>query len=121
MDGPVHCYGFPVHRIPHTVNRLPSACYCRCHYIGIERGATSGYNVYMKAKTARPGSAQKKHIQSRRTRVVNVALGFRQAREWEIQQEISMTPGQRQRAAKVLKERFYGCDAPDVRASHVRR
>jgi hypothetical protein len=75
----------------------------------------------MKAKTARPASARQKHIQARRTRVVNVALGFRQAREWEILQEISMTPGQRQRAAKALKKRFYGSDAPDVRASHVRR
>jgi hypothetical protein len=51
-------------------------------------------------------------------RVVNVSQGFRQAREWEIFQELSMTPAQRQRAAKTLKERFYGKKAPDVRETN---
>ncbi len=51
----------------------------------------------------------------RRNRIVHVANGFQEAREWEIQQELSMTPAQRQRAAKQLKERFYGKNAPDVR------
>jgi hypothetical protein len=53
--------------------------------------------------------------------VIHVAHGFDQAREWEILQEITMTPAQRQRVAKALKERFYGRNAPDVRAAHLSR
>lgn len=75
----------------------------------------------MKSKQARPGKAVKKTGETRRSRVVNVAHGFRQAREWEIFQEISMTPGQRQRVAKALKERFYGKNPPDVREAHRSR
>jgi hypothetical protein len=54
-------------------------------------------------------------------RIIHIAHGFDEAREWEIFQEISMTPGQRQRAARALKERFYGMNAPDVRESHPRQ
>lgn len=61
----------------------------------------------MPAKTS--GSAM------RLGRVANVSHGFRQAREWEILQELSMTPAQRQRAARAMKERYYGKNAPDVR------
>lgn len=74
-----------------------------------------GYNHCMRAMKARPGSAPRKRGEARLSRIVHVAHGFKQAREWEILQEVSMTPGQRQRAAKALKERFYGSDAPDVR------
>ncbi|MCU0237742.1 MAG: hypothetical protein MUC72_11785 [Acidobacteria bacterium] len=75
----------------------------------------------MKEKRTRTGQAPKKTEKTRRPRVVNVAHGFQQAREWEILQEIAMTPGQRQRAAKALKERFFGRDAPDVREAHIRQ
>ena len=57
----------------------------------------------------------------RRCRVVNVANSFQEAREWEIQQELAMTPAQRQRAAKELKDRFYGKNAPDVRQAEQNR
>lgn len=53
--------------------------------------------------------------------VIHVAKGFHEAREWEIFQELSMTPAQRQRAAKTLKERYYGKNSPDVRAAHSNR
>jgi len=53
--------------------------------------------------------------------VIHVAHGFDQAREWEILQEITMTPAQRQRAAKALKERFYGKNMPDVREAQRSR
>lgn len=80
----------------------------------------------MEAKKYPPRKALKKNIIStgssmRRQRVVNVSQGFSQAREWEILQEISMTSAQRQRAAKALKERFYGKNPPDVRAAHANR
>jgi hypothetical protein len=48
--------------------------------------------------------------------IVNKAVGFRKAREWDIKQQLSMTPEQRQRAAKELKLRFFGKKSPDVRA-----
>jgi hypothetical protein len=53
-------------------------------------------------------------------RIIHVAHGFDEAREWEILQEISMTPRQRQRVARALKWRFYDRNAPDVRKSHPR-
>ena len=60
-------------------------------------------------------------ISLRENRIVNVANGFREAREWEIQQELSMTPSQRQQAAKALKIRFYGKNTPDVREAQQKR
>jgi hypothetical protein len=57
----------------------------------------------------------------RMRRVIHVAKGFHDAREWEILQELSMTPAQRQRVAKALKERFYGKNPPDVRETHSNR
>lgn len=89
----------------------------------IEQNGAIGYNYYMKAKQGRPGKPAKKPMKTSGAaaclgRVVNVSQGFRQAREWEILQEISLTPGQRQRAARALKERFYGRNAPDVRKAH---
>jgi hypothetical protein len=80
----------------------------------------------MGARKGQPRKALKKNILSnvssmRWQRVVHVSRGFGQAREWEILQEISMTPAQRQRAAKALKERFYGKNPPDVRAAHSSR
>jgi hypothetical protein len=80
----------------------------------------------MGAKKYPSRKALKKNIISTGTsmrlqRVVNVSQGFSQAREWEILQEISMTSAQRQRAAKALKERFYGKNPPDVRAANSNR
>lgn len=57
-------------------------------------------------------------VSLRRCRVVHRSTSFAEAREWEILQELSMTPGQRQRVAKALKERFYGKNPPDVREAH---
>jgi len=57
----------------------------------------------------------------RQNRIIHRAHGFREALEWEILQELSMTPGQRQRAAKALKERFYGKNSPDVREAQRSR
>jgi len=48
-------------------------------------------------------------------RILNISKNARQAAEWDIQQHISMTPEERQEAARILKERVYGKDCPDVR------
>jgi len=53
-------------------------------------------------------------------RIVHIARDFRDAREWDIQQHVSLTPEERQRIAKELRDRVYGTDCPDVREAHPR-
>jgi hypothetical protein len=48
-------------------------------------------------------------------RVANKARGFEAAREWELAQDRAMTPDERRRVAKALRDRVYGTDCPDVR------
>ena len=48
-------------------------------------------------------------------RIVHKSTGFEEAEEWDIEQQIKMTPQQRQDIAKQLKEKYYGTDVPDVR------
>ena len=54
-------------------------------------------------------------------RVVHIAKGFKEADEWDIQQQVSMTPAQRLAAAKELRERVYPADAKDIRACHAKK
>jgi hypothetical protein len=59
-------------------------------------------------------------------RVANKAIGFEEARRWERQQYAEMDPDERRRVAKVLRDRVYGKNCPDVRDAvaglrHVRR
>ncbi|HTS16793.1 MAG TPA: hypothetical protein VMP11_04400 [Verrucomicrobiae bacterium] len=54
-------------------------------------------------------------------RVVHKAKGFKEAEEWDIQQQIAMTPEERLRAAKELRDRVYPANAKDVRACHPNR
>jgi hypothetical protein len=49
-------------------------------------------------------------------RVVHKARDFRAAEEWDIQQQIRMTPRERREIARLLKERVYGRKSKDVRA-----
>lgn len=48
-------------------------------------------------------------------RVIHKAKNHRQAAQWDLVQQVKMTPAQRQSAAKELKKRFYGEKNPDVR------
>ena len=50
-------------------------------------------------------------------RKVNIAKSHMDAEKWDIQQQIQMIPKERQMAAKELKKRFYGNNAPDIRSS----
>ncbi len=54
-------------------------------------------------------------------RVVNIANGFKEAEEWDIKQQISMTPDERFTAANKLKELVYGKNVPDVREWHKKK
>jgi hypothetical protein len=48
-------------------------------------------------------------------RVVHVAHSYSEAEEWDILQNIRMTPEERRRAARELRRRVYGERCPDVR------
>ena len=52
---------------------------------------------------------------ARMERVANKAKGFDAARDWDIAQMAEMTPDERRRVAKALRDRYYGRDCPDVR------
>jgi hypothetical protein len=51
-------------------------------------------------------------------RIVHKARDFKAAAEWDIQQQVRMTPRERREIARQLKERFYDRDSKDVRACH---
>jgi|688.fasta_scaffold1867897_2 hypothetical protein len=48
-------------------------------------------------------------------RIANKARGYDAARAWEIKQYAAMTPDERREVARVLRERVYGKNCPDVR------
>jgi hypothetical protein len=54
-------------------------------------------------------------------RVVNKSKNPREAEDWDIQQQISMSPEERQKAARILKERVYGKDNPDIKEAERNR
>lgn len=54
-------------------------------------------------------------------RIVHKSKSFAEAREWEIEQEVRMTPEERMRAARALKDRAYPPDSRDVRECHRER
>jgi hypothetical protein len=48
-------------------------------------------------------------------RVGHRARGFDLAQQWDIEQYRQMTLAERRRIAKVLRDRFWGTNCPDVR------
>ncbi len=52
-------------------------------------------------------------------RVVHKALSFEDAEEWNVQQQVEMTPQERMAAARELNERVYGTETKDVRESGI--
>ena len=59
--------------------------------------------------------------QSSMKRVYHKSTDFRESEEWNIQQHLSMTPEERQKAAAELRKRVYGEDVPDVREFHRKK
>lgn len=49
-------------------------------------------------------------------RIVHVSHGHQEARRWDVEQQVAMTPEERLRAARELKDRAFPSDAKDVRA-----
>jgi len=50
-------------------------------------------------------------------RVVHKSKSFKEADEWDVRQQLAMTPQQRIDAARALRLRVYG-RAKDIRACH---
>ena len=48
-------------------------------------------------------------------REAHKARSFAEADQWDLQQQWAMTPDERFEVARVLRERAYGTDVPDVR------
>jgi len=48
-------------------------------------------------------------------RTFNKAANHKEAKMWDILQQIKMTQRQRQKVAYELKKRFYGSNLPDVK------
>lgn len=48
-------------------------------------------------------------------RVAHKSHSFAEAAEWDIRQQLEMTPEERQAVARALRERVYGPASPDVR------
>jgi hypothetical protein len=48
-------------------------------------------------------------------RIGHEAHGFEDARRFEIEQYRAMTPDERRRVAKALRDRYFGTNCPDVR------
>jgi hypothetical protein len=48
-------------------------------------------------------------------RIVNIAQNNEEAEKWDIIQQIKLKPAERQKIAKILKERFYGKKCKDVK------
>ncbi len=57
----------------------------------------------------------------RRSLAVHIARGHQEADEWDVRQQLAMTPEERQAAARELKRRVYGDDCPDIRESERSR
>jgi hypothetical protein len=51
-------------------------------------------------------------------RVVHKSSSHEEAHRWDVKQQAEMTPVQRMRAARVLKDRAFPPDAKDVREWH---
>ena len=51
-------------------------------------------------------------------RVIHKASSHGDAHSWDIEQQLSMTPVERLRAARAIKDRTYPAEAKDVRACH---
>ena len=54
-------------------------------------------------------------------KVVHKAKNFKEAEEWDILQQIKMTPEERQDIALEQRKRVYGKRSPDIRKVHQRK
>ena len=51
-------------------------------------------------------------------RIVHKSKTFDEAADWDVEQQLAMSPQERMAIAKRLKERVYGRESKDVRECH---
>ncbi len=51
-------------------------------------------------------------------RIVNIAQNHKEAETWDILQQIKMSPSERQKIAKIIKQRYYSKKCKDVKEVH---
>jgi hypothetical protein len=54
-------------------------------------------------------------------RVVHKARGFEEAEAWDVSQHRAMSPNERMRAAKEIRDRVFPGPNPDIREWHRRK
>jgi len=54
-------------------------------------------------------------------RIYHKAKNFKDAENWDILQQINMTPEGRQRAAEELRKRVYGAKTIDLKQAHSKK
>jgi len=54
-------------------------------------------------------------------RIVNIAKNYSEAEDWDIAQQLAMTPEERQAVARELRIRYYGETCKDVREDRTVR
>jgi hypothetical protein len=55
----------------------------------------------------------------RTPKAVKIFKSFREQEAWDIQYYINLSPEERQRIARKLRERYYGINPPRIRDVHV--
>jgi hypothetical protein len=53
-------------------------------------------------------------VETRMEPVAHKSRSFEEAKAWDLEQRRRMSPDERQGASKVLRERAYGTDPPDI-------
>ena len=57
----------------------------------------------------------KKIRDKKRRRIFKKSTNFKEAEDWDIQQYLQMSSEERQEIARILRERVFGKDVPDIR------
>ncbi len=60
-------------------------------------------------------------MRTRNRKIIHIARSFKEAEEWDILQQIQMTPEERQKIALKLKRRLYGPETPDIREYYEKK
>ena len=50
---------------------------------------------------------------------IHIAKNHQEADEWDIQQNLNMSPQERLRAARILQLQYFGKNSPDVKKSQT--
>jgi hypothetical protein len=57
-------------------------------------------------------------MRTTKKRPINISNSFEEAESWDVQQQIHMTPNERQKVARELKIRVYGKKQPDIKDAY---